>query len=170
MARRSPNPRFAHLRKYSPELHKDVVRRIREGNPKTLAARLVGLNEQTLFDWITQGREDPEGYPEYVQLADDIQVAQAEHVAERLSRIEAAAKTDPRLWTADAWFLERTMPEEFGKRDKVEIETTKPLVQVNQMMLVDPVAREQARALLQRFSQQRELDAIEGEGREVTDD
>lgn len=158
------------LRKYSPEVHAEIVKRIREGNPKTLASRLAGLDQQTLFDWIAQGRNEPDKYPEYIQLAQDIQVAQAEHVAERLARIEAAAKSDPRHWTADAWYLERTMPEEFGKRDKVEIETSKPLVQVNHMVLVDPAAREHARALLQSFSQKQELDAIEVEATEVSDD
>lgn len=163
------NKRGLSGRKYTPELHKEVVRRIREGNPKTLASRLVGLNQQTLFDWIAEGRNDPDRYPEYVQLAQDIEIAIAENVAERLARIEAAAKSDPRLWTADAWYLERTMPEEFGRRDRVEVEASAPVIQINQVLLIDAEARAQARELLQRVAAPRG-EIVEGESHEVADE
>src|SRR5262245_28727608 len=127
------------VRKYSKKLHEVIVQSIRNGHPKVVAARAARINEQTLFDWLAMGRAQPDKYPEYVQLAEDIAQAHGEYAAEALDLIQAAAKSDPKHWTAQAWILERTMPDQFSRRDRVEIEAgSKPLVQLNQVVLIDP--------------------------------
>jgi hypothetical protein len=137
---------MAQYRKYSKKLHVVIVQSIRNGHTKTVASRAAGLNEQTLFDWLAMGRTQPDKYPEYVKLGEEIEQAKAEAEAEALDLIHAAAKSDPKHWTAAAWYLERTNPAEFSRRDRVEIEAgSKPLVQINQVVLVDEEARELAR-------------------------
>jgi hypothetical protein len=135
--------------KYNATVHKTIVTAVRKGNPKTTAARLAGLHPDTLWEWINHGKQNPERYPHYVQLAEDIAQAKAEIDAEMLAHVLAAPKIDSKHWTAAAWFLERTSPEEFSRRDKLEVEAgDKPLVQLNQIVLEDPAARELSRQLL----------------------
>jgi hypothetical protein len=139
---------------YSKALHKLICDLLREGRPKTLAFKLAGVHPDTVWDWLRMGRTSPDRYPQYVQLAEDIEQAIADAEAEALDLIRAAAKSDPKHWTAAAWYLERTNPKEYGKRDTVEIEGgTRPLVQLNQLVLTDPEVREQARDLLRRVTQ-----------------
>src|SRR5687768_4059663 len=100
-----PNP--PNRSKYTPELHEQIVSNIRQGYPKTTTFRLVGLAPDTGWDWLRYGREQPDKYPQYVKLAEDIEQAIAEVQAERVNQILAAAQ-DPKHWTAAAWYLERT--------------------------------------------------------------
>ena len=157
-------------RKYTKQVHRQIVKAIREGRPRTLAMAMCGIHPDTLYYWLTAGRERPDEYPEYVRLAEDMEKARAAWAGEALDRIEAAAKSDPRNWTADAWRLERMIPEEFSKRDKVEIEASTPLVQVNALVLADAETREQARALLQRVAGSNVHEVIDGKAIEVSDD
>jgi hypothetical protein len=139
---------------YSKRLHRVIVENVRKGHPKTIAFREVGIHPDTVWRWLEQGRIDPKRYPQYVQLAEDLDQAKALADADALDRIQAAAKSDPKHWTADAWYLERTSPQHFSKRDKVdvEIDAPRPLVQFNQLVLQDPNARESARALLRKVT------------------
>ena len=125
---------------------------MRAGRPKTIAFRLTGLHPDTVWDWLRLGRARPGDYPQYVRLAEDIEHAKAEAEAEALDRIKAAAKSDPKHWTADAWYLERTNPKEFGRRERVEVEASAPLIQLNQVVLSNPEVRDQARALLRQVT------------------
>jgi hypothetical protein len=43
-------------------------------------------------------------------------------------------------------------PDQFARRDRVEVEAPRPLVQVNQLILTDPDAREMSRQLLHRVA------------------
>lgn len=140
-------------RKYNKKLHGVIVQSVRNGHPKMIAFRAAGVHPQTVIDWVAMGRAQPDTYPEYVQLAEDIEQAKAEAEMEALDRIKAAAKADHKHWTADAWYLERTNPEQFSRRDRVEIETgSQPLIQLNQLVLMDEDVREQSRALLRKVA------------------
>jgi len=130
--------------KYTPKLHKEIVASIRKGRPKETTFRLVGIHPQTGWDWLNLGRTHPDKYPHFVKLAEDIDQAIAEVQAERISLILAAADSDAKHWTAAAWYLERTDPANWGRRDKVEIDAPRPLIQLNQVVLADPEARKKA--------------------------
>jgi hypothetical protein len=148
--------------KYTPELHEQIVAYIRQGYPKTVAFRLVGLNADTGWDWLRAGRERPDDYPHYVQLAEDIDHAIAEVQAERVDQILAAAQ-DPKHWTAAAWYLERTDPQTWGRKDRVQLDAgdSGPLIQLNQLVLVDGDARQSSRELLRRATALGSVDADE---------
>jgi hypothetical protein len=141
-----------HLRKYSSAVHAQIVENVRKGQPKRIAFSVARVNPQTVWDWLGQGKRFPETYPEYVKLAEDIEQAQDEAIADRLALIQAAAESDPKNWTAAAWQLERMHPDQFGRRERVEVEVPRPLTHVNQLVLVDPDAREMSRQLLHRIA------------------
>lgn len=142
---RHPESKFFLAEKY--------LEALRTGITSTAACRLVGLNPQTLYDWTYNGRRDPEKYPEYAQLIEDIELVKAEVQKEMVEHITIAAKADPKHWTAAAWYLERTDPANWGKRDKVEVKNEGgPLIQLNQVILSDEAAREASRDLLNRLA------------------
>ena len=57
-------------------------------------------------------------HPEFLGWAAE---ARAKFVQDRVAAIVAAEGED---WKAAAWMLERTMPEEYGRKDKVEVKAT----------------------------------------------
>lgn len=139
--------------KYNAETHKTIVDAIRKGSSKSDAFLLAGISKDVGFDWLRYGRQRPNDYPHYVKLGRDIDEAQAQVRAEMIERVQVAAKGDEKNWTAAAWYLERTAPEEYGKREQVRIEGGEtPLVQLNQVILVDGEARAASRALLKRVT------------------
>lgn len=137
--------------KYNAERHKKIVKAVRKGNSLATAGRLAGLGKDTINDWLVHGRKHQEQYPEFAKLVADIEQAQAEREAEHVAKIERAALADgPKDWQAAAWMLERKNPQDWGRKDKVQVEAPKPLVQVNQVILGDEDVRADARSLLRR--------------------
>jgi len=67
------------------------------------AADAVGIHRDTLNDW-EHTKSD---------FSDALRKAKAEGINRRLERIERAAKKGD--WRADAWWLERVYPDQFGK-------------------------------------------------------
>jgi len=138
--------------KYCPEVHEKIVEGVREGQSKTMAFKLSGVNPDTVFDWMRQGREQPEEYPHLAKLYQDVEFAKAEAEAEALADIKTAGKQDAKYWQARAWYLERTNPKEFGRQENLKIEDDRPPVQINlnQVVLTDGATRDVARSLLRR--------------------
>jgi hypothetical protein len=140
------------VRKYNAKVHATIVDWVRKGNSRSDAFRLVGLNHQTGFDWLALGRREPDAYPEYVQLLADIEAAEARVRTEMVERVVAASKV-PKNWTAAMTYLERRDPENWGRRDTTVVEAgDKPLVNVGQLVLVDPEVRGLSRELLRRVT------------------
>ena len=108
----SPMARARDLRvKKSPELLAEILQTIREGQPITRAARLCGVNPDSVHRW---RQEDPE-FNEAVEEAVEFQVA----VLTR--KVDQASDTD---WKAAAWRLERLRPDEFGSKREVNVTAT----------------------------------------------
>ena len=108
----SPMARARDLRvKKSPELLAEILQTIREGQPITRAARLCGVNPDSVHRW---RQEDPD-FNEAVEEAVEFQVA----VLTR--KVDQASDTD---WKAAAWRLERLRPDEFGSKREVNVTAT----------------------------------------------
>lgn len=138
-------------RKYNEDRHERIIEAIKAGNSRTTAFKLAGLNEQTPFDWMSQGERDPEKYPEYVKLKEDIIQAEAEFEASRVAIVKVAADTG--TWQAAAWWLERRKPEDWGRnRDALPAGPSVVNNQLNQVVLIDSGAREASRELLRRVT------------------
>ena len=146
-----------HVAKWNnPTLMARVVMHARRGRSKTDCFKLVGIHADTGFAWLKYGREHADSEPRdlRVRLFRAMERAVALFSADQLLMIEAAAQSQaPNTWQAAAWLLERRNPKEWGKKDQTTIEAgDKPLLQLNQVVLVDSDARDDARALLRRVA------------------
>jgi hypothetical protein len=107
---------------------------LEEGNFEDTAAALVGVSRSCWLKWKRAGREllrqIDEGLTEagalsyedsrpirFVQMID---AARHEAVAAHIRNIKTAG-TNPDRWQASAWYLERTNPARFGKKDSLNL-------------------------------------------------
>lgn len=131
-----------------------VLEALRLGNTFRASCLQVGLNPETGHDWRYKGRKEPEKYPEYAAWNARIEETMAEVQAEMVDVVRSTALSGaPNTWQAAAWYLERTDPENWSKRDKVTVQNEgAPLVQINQVILGDDDARDASRDLLHRLT------------------
>lgn len=132
-----------------------ILEYLEEGNTRPNAARLVGLHPDTVTDWVHKGNKDPEKYPEYAWYAEEEARIKAWVQHTMVGEIIATAKSGrPNTWQAAAWYLERSDPENWARRDKVKVENTgdAPLIQLNQVIITDDDAFRASRDLLSRLA------------------
>lgn len=135
--------------KLTPAIQEAIVRAVSAGVPLVQAAALADVEERTVYEWLQRGIGALPGRAPsalYAQFAQNIQKARAEDEMRRIKRIEAAGnggaiiyeKTttypDGRVvrevkhaepqWTADAWHLERSRPDAWGKKERVDLRLT----------------------------------------------
>lgn len=135
------------------EMHQKMVDLARAGNYKATIARACGIHPDTLHGWLRQGREQPEEYPHYAALHEEIEEAEAEWEAQTVAQINTTAQSGaPNTWQAGMTMLERKFPDRWGRRDSHKIEADKPLVQIGAVVLVDADARRDTRSLLRRVT------------------
>lgn len=118
----------------TPELREKIAASVREVKYLSFAAQSEGINPRTSERWMKLGKlheenAHPEGdscttscEPDLVAFRTffiSIKKAQAEFTKSRMEQITKAGK-EPRNWMANAWQLERTMPNEFGLKTRME--------------------------------------------------
>ena len=152
--------------KYSKQVHKKIVDNIRKGRSVHDSSLLSGLSKYTLDEWLWQAKKEPEKHPEWVQLAQDIEMARAEFRGQALENIVTVGNSQQAgTWQANAWLLERTDPENWGRKDKVEhVGQDTPRQQINTVVLIDADARDTARDLLRRIAGHASPDVAIGPG------
>lgn len=125
--------------KLTQELHDRIVPLISAGTPLKHAAKACGISDRSLGYWLRIGRAKPNS--PHGALFSAIEKARSERIAECVARIVSVGrgglvtqktttikpdgteiivekKSTPE-WTALAWFLERTDPENFSSDRKV---------------------------------------------------
>lgn len=137
--------------KFTEETRAKILERIAAGCSVKDAGLLAGLGRDTLEYWLYQGKHEADKYPDFAQLVEDVELARAQRRADAVDRIVQAGQNSDK-WQANAWYLERTDPENWGRKDKVEHVNDAPRQQINQVVLVDPDAREAAFDLLGRIA------------------
>lgn len=139
---------------YSAKVHKAIIASVKKGYSLTDAGLLAGLGTDLIHDWLSKGRHTPDTHPHLASLVADIAVAQAERRGAAVDSIVAVGTSQlPGTWQASAWYLERTDPDNWGRKDKVEhTGDTGPKTQLNTVVLIDTDAREAARDLLKRIA------------------
>lgn len=140
---------MARRTKLTPAIHAAIVQAVAGGVPLEQAAALADIHCRTVFDWFQRGEgthPSRSQTPLYAQFAQDIKKALAQDEAARVLRIRQAGmggavlheKTitypDGRVerevkhaapqWTADAWHLERSRPDSWGRKEKVDVKMT----------------------------------------------
>lgn len=87
-------------------------------------AQALGISRQTFYNWLRKGEQTQKGL-EY-ELYKGVQQAEARAIARNIAIIQKAAQDGN--WQAAAWWLERKYPEEWGRKDRMNLETDNGLV------------------------------------------
>ena len=110
--------------KFTDERSKRIISALRAGNYLETAARYGGIAYDTLNDWVKRGHTEKDG--KYRQFSEAVENARAEAEVSAVATVRAASRDQ---WQAAAWWLERSQPGRWGRKDRVEHEgsETKPI-------------------------------------------
>lgn len=123
-AQHRPSPSVPVL-KLTPEAHKTICQALASGVYRKDAAQYAGIGVSTFYRWMETGEADTEAGVESPQATLWKGVIEAEAKAKtRLSALIVKAAVED--WRAAAWILERKHPDEYGRRDRVEITNPPP--------------------------------------------
>ena len=88
------------------------------------ACTMAGIGKTTYYRWLEKAEE---GLPEFRDFRDAVQKARAEAEGAHIINIRKAA--DNGVWQASAWFLERSHPSKWGKKnpDLINEESDEPV-------------------------------------------
>lgn len=127
---------------------------IRIGTPIRKAVTASGIAEKTFYNWMARGMAERERLslvPDakenpteviFLQFLQRVEQARAEAITKKVAVIAKAGNDGD--WRAAAWYLERQVPEDFGKTDRFEIGGTNGeaiKVQVEMGDLEDKIAK-----------------------------
>ena len=162
--------------KLTAAVQQQICQAVSLGVSPTSAGAYLGIGKAVILEWLARGHgQDPHRRqtPLYAAFAEAVEKARASDELRRMGRLEQAAKggqvlsekivhyADGRIvterqytrpeWTADAWVLERTRPEQYGRRDRLhvqfEIERAARLVAAECGLSVEAVLQEATRLL-----------------------
>ena len=102
----------------TPELVADIGKLLTEGNTTRMACAFLGVSEATFYRHFKAG-ESGHGSPLQRQFCETVKRARVAAQRRCVLLIQTAARNS---WQAAAWYLERTCPEEFGRRDYLRTE------------------------------------------------
>lgn len=86
-----------------------ICESIKLGATYELAARAAGIHPDTLTEW---RKNKPD-------FSESLKEAEAQGVLVSLAHIQAAAAQG--IWQASAWILERRFPDDYGKRERMDV-------------------------------------------------
>lgn len=93
--------------KLTTAMRREFLALVRGGMASTRAAKALGVCPDTVTDWC---RVNPE-------FSEALEAAREESLGILEQRVHAAARKD---WRAAAWLLERRLPEEYGRKERIE--------------------------------------------------
>lgn len=156
-----------------------IVAAVRSGMPISRAGLAMGIEETTVNEWMQRGEgRHPRrpSTPEYAAFASEVRKAEADNEAEKLAVITKAGQggivlskrtitfRDGRVveeetlskpeWQAAAWYLERTKPDTYAKRERMDLrqmmhEVTRRVAE-EQGLKVDEVLAEAQRLVAEK--------------------
>jgi len=107
--------------KFSEERAERLLQAVRGGNYLQTACAFAGINYGTMRRWIHKA-DEPDAPQEYRDFRDAMEKARADAEVASVAKIQKAANEGQ--WQAAAWFLERSMPDRWAKKDKTQLEVT----------------------------------------------
>lgn len=107
--------------KYTPERAAEIVKLLAGGATIKDSCAYVGISDDTFARWCVK----------YADFAEAVNKARATGKIECAALIRQAARSN---WQAAAWFLERSDPTHWGRRDKLTIEGGVSTELVNEMI------------------------------------
>lgn len=102
----------------TPELEKQILDLVGAGNYYDDACEAAGFSHKTLYRWL-EFAERPNAPAKYRELRDKLQRARAQGRTVHVTFLRLHAEKD---WKASAFFLERSDPARWGRRDVVQHE------------------------------------------------
>lgn len=115
--------------KFSEERAQAMLEALRGGNYIETAASYAGIDDSTYRRWLQ--REEPE----FRAFRAAVKKAQADAEVRNVGIVLKAAPTH---WQAAAWWLERSFPDRYGRRTRIDADvnvTAKPMVDVSKLTL-----------------------------------
>ena len=94
-----------------------IVEALRLGVPQTTAVTYARISKSTYYRWL-KAAEGPDAPQEFRDFRDAVAAARAEAEVRAVAIIQNAS---PKSWQAAAWFLERSFPEHWARKDRREI-------------------------------------------------
>jgi hypothetical protein len=103
--------------KFTEEVRARVLEAIASGVPRRVGAEYAGISERTLQTFLARARDAQSG--PYLQFSQALKKAEATAVIAAVGRIRNHGRDS---WQADAWWLERRYPEEWGRQDRTKLD------------------------------------------------
>ena len=113
--------------KLTKELIDEIATYLRAGNYIETTAHLVGINRDTIYEWLKRGNAEIARISKsnrarvrkkeelFVEFTDTVKKAQAQSEAMLVAQIGKASEKN---WTAAAWRLERKYPDRWGRTER----------------------------------------------------
>lgn len=108
---------MARKTKLTPDVQKEIGQNIILGMPIKFAAEAAGIGETTFYRWMQSGEKAKRG--KFREFWEYIKECQAKAVQLHVKLITRAANEGS--WQASAWILERRHPNEFGRKDRIDM-------------------------------------------------
>lgn len=100
------------------------LEKLLSSHPSTITAcTLAGVEERTYYKWIEKA-DEPDALKIYVQFRQRMRVARQLGKMSKVQIIHTAATGPDGDWRAAAWLLERTHPDEFAPKEKLDVRHT----------------------------------------------
>lgn len=139
------------MTKFNSETCHKIIQALEAGNYRKTAAALAGITEETLCNWIKRGRTS-KTKGKYFQFFQSVKKAEETAQAYHLQQIRKASENGS--WQASAWYLERKCPDEWGRRQRVELEHSGEIKQEVKVSIHDRI--QQAQEYFDRLDESRE--------------
>lgn len=134
--------------KLTPELTTKICDMLEKGMPIKLTCGAVGINDASFYGWMQKGEK---GNKEYVEFFSRVNQSKAKAVEKYLDRLDNYAANGSVY--ATTWFLERRCPEEFGRRENLNIKSKNENENTNVNANIDIQAPEEIeQAILNKLS------------------
>lgn len=138
------------MAKLTDQLCDEICKDIKEGVPIIHAAIANGISQSTFYDWHNKGKKAKKG--KFRDFYEKVEEAKSVAITLRARRIYKAGQAN---WQADAWWLERVDPENFARKDKMEVKSDNTNTNVNmEFKPTDKVLEENADTIT-RFIERR---------------
>lgn len=112
----------------TPELQESICKEIEAGLSFDDAAKLNGVSQASIIIWRRRGAKGEEPYLSFLQASEK---ARVKAKSDALKNVRAAMQSNGAPdWRGEAWFLERTYPDQYGQQNVVNIKVEKALSEI----------------------------------------
>jgi transposase len=106
-----------------------LLQALQAGNYVETACAYAGLAVSTVYLWLDRGNKEKQRINQgdtpdpkeatYLEISEAVEKARANAVVANVAVIQQAARSG--TWQAAAWWLERSMPQQFGRKIQAEV-------------------------------------------------